>query len=174
MSGDVALRLSDEERWEASRLLDAAVADGRISWAEHAERGEQVWAARTKGELGPPLSDLGPVRPARPSQQVMAQFSKIIRTPEASREVHARAVFGAVILDLSSMLPGEQIRVTADSFCGKVAVYVPDDAEVVDEGTAVLGNRKIYGSGRGGPVVRIDGRVTMGNLKVFRGGARVW
>jgi hypothetical protein len=170
MSGDLALRLSDEERWEATRVLDAAVADGRITWEEHAERSAIVLAARTKGELRPQLVDLGPATRSEPSQRVVATVSKIIRTPEATREVHARATFGAVILDLTGMRRGEQIKITAEAFCGKIAIYVPEDAVVVDDGTAVMGKRKIFGSsqGTGGPVVRIGGRVTMGNLKVFR------
>ncbi|MET0237428.1 MAG: DUF1707 domain-containing protein [Kibdelosporangium sp.] len=176
MSGDLALRLSDEERWEAAQVLDAAVADGRITWEEHAERTAIVLAARTRAELRPQLADLGPVARAEPSQRVVATVSKIIRTPENTREVHARATFGAVILDLTGMRRGEQIKIVADSFCGKIAVYVPDDAVVIDDGTAVLGKRKIFGSspGTGGPVVRIGGRVTMGNLKVFRDDIPHW
>jgi hypothetical protein len=176
MSGDLALRLSDDERWEATCMLDAAVADGRITWEEHAERCERVLVARTRGELAPQLADLGPGKAAMESQQVLATFSKIIRTPEGIREVHAKAMFGAVILDLSAMRPGEQMRVVADSFCGKIALYVPDDAVVIDDGVAVLGKRKVFGTsqGRGGPVVRIGGKVTMGNIKVFRGDASVW
>ncbi|MFD1045695.1 DUF1707 domain-containing protein, partial [Kibdelosporangium lantanae] len=44
MLNDQELRLSDDERWAATRVLDNAVADGRITWQEHAERSEQVWA----------------------------------------------------------------------------------------------------------------------------------
>jgi hypothetical protein len=170
MSGELALRLSDEERWEATRVLDAAVADGRITWEEHAERSAVVLAARTRGELRPQLADLGPVRPVEVAQPVVATLSKIIRTPEATHEVRAKARFGAVVLDLTGMRPGEQIHVTADAFCGKIAVHVPHDAVVIDDGTAVLGNRKIFGSSQGqaGPVIRIGGQVTLGNLKVFR------
>lgn len=176
MAGDVAIRLSDEERWEATRVLDAAVADGRITWEEHAERSAIVLAARTRGQLWPQLADLGPAVRSEPSQRVVATVSKIIRTPEASREVYARATFGAVILDLTGMRRGEQIKIVADSFCGKIAVYVPQDAVVIDDGTAVLGKRKIFGSSQGmsGPVVRISGRVTMGNLKVFRDEPHHW
>jgi uncharacterized protein DUF1707 len=177
MSSDLAMRLSDDERWEATRVLDAAVADGRITWQEHAERSERVWSARTKGELEPTLIDLGPANVARePSQEVAATFSKIIRTPEGTREVHANALFGAVILDLTAMRPGEQIRVIADSFCGKIALYVPGDAMVIDDGTVTLGKRKVFGTseGRGGPVVRIGGKVTLGNIKVFRSATGAW
>ncbi|TCO53429.1 DUF1707 SHOCT-like domain-containing protein [Actinocrispum wychmicini] len=177
MSSDTAMRLSDDERWEATRVLDAAVADGRITWEEHAERSELVWSARTKGELDPVLRDLGPAKGAtEPSQDVVATFSKIISTPENTREVHANATFGAVILNLSAMRPGEQISVIADSFCGKIALYVPTDAVVIDDGTVALGKRKVFGTseGRGGPVVRIGGKITMGNIKVFRSAGPAW
>lgn len=177
MSSATAMRLSDDQRWEATRVLDAAVADGRISWEEHAERSERVWSARTRGELDPVLGDLGPANHAtEASQEVSATFSKIIRTPEGTREVHANATFGAVILDLTAMRPGEQISVIADSFCGKIAMYVPADAVVIDDGTVALGKRKVFGTseGRGGPVVRIGGKITMGNIKVFRSGMASW
>nr|WP_052477862.1 DUF1707 domain-containing protein [Kibdelosporangium sp. MJ126-NF4]CEL14539.1 hypothetical protein [Kibdelosporangium sp. MJ126-NF4]CTQ88904.1 hypothetical protein [Kibdelosporangium sp. MJ126-NF4] len=177
MSGDVAIRLSDEDRMEAIRVLDAAVGDGRITWDEHTERTELVWQAKTRADLGPQLADLGPAAAqAEPAQRVVATISKVIRTPEATREVRARATFGAVVLNLAGMRQGEQIRVIADAFCGKVAVHVPDDAIVIDEGTAVMGKRSIFGiaEGHGGPVVRISGRVTMGNIKVFRGEAHYW
>ena len=36
MADDVALRLSDDERWAAARVLDAAVADGRLRFAGEA------------------------------------------------------------------------------------------------------------------------------------------
>ncbi|CAM3890063.1 DUF1707 domain-containing protein [Kibdelosporangium persicum] len=177
MSGDLVIRLSDAERMEAVRVLDTAVGDGRITWDEHLERTERVWAARTRADLAPQLADLGPVvAQGEPAQRVVATVSKVIRTPEAAREVRARATFGAVVLNLSGMRPGEQVRVVADAFCGKIVVSVPQNAVVIDEGTAVMGKRGIFGAatGQGGPVVRISGRVTMGNIKVFRGEDRHW
>jgi hypothetical protein len=177
MSSDLAMRLSDDERWEATRVLDAAVADGRITWQEHAERSEQVWSARTKGELEPTLMDLGVANLAtEPAKEVFAAFSKIIRTSEGTREVRANAFFGAVVLDLSAMKPGEQVHVVADSFCGKIELRVPVDAVVVDDGQVAFGKRKVFGTseGRGGPVVRIGGKVTLGNIKVFRRGFGTW
>ncbi|MEV4319971.1 DUF1707 domain-containing protein [Actinocrispum sp. NPDC049592] len=171
MSGDLAMRLSDDERWEATRVLDAAVADGRITWEEHAERSNRVWAARTRGELEPQLNDLGVTAAAPPALEVEASFSKIIRTAEGVREVHIRSFFGAVILDLTGMQAGEQVHVVAEAFCGKVQINVPHDAVVIDDGTVALGKRKVFGSTehRGGPLVRISGNITMGNIKVFRG-----
>lgn len=179
MLNDQALRLSDDERWAATKVLDTAVADGRITWQEHAERSEQVWAARTRGELDPIIADLGGTAETPrtgPVQDVSATFSKIIRSPEGNREVHAKSTFGAVVLDLSALKRGEQMTITADSFCGKIALYVPEDAVVIDDGTVTLGKRKVFGTaeGSGGPVVRIVGNVTLGNIKVFRNGLGQW
>src|ERR1043165_7219930 len=113
MSGNLVIRLSDEERMDAIRVLDTAVGDGRITWDEHTERTELVWAAKTRGDLAPHLADLGPVATqTAPVQHVVATISKVIRAPEATREVRAKATFGAVVLNLAAMRPGEQIQVT--------------------------------------------------------------
>jgi hypothetical protein len=169
------VRLSDDERALAARRLDEAVATGRITWLEHTERSTRVWEARVHGDLAPLLADLGTVDavPARsaPARRVSAVASKIVRTAESCREIEASAVFGAVVLDLSAMGPGEQILIKASSVCGKVMIRVADDATVLDEGTAVLGKRTILGApdAPGGPIVRITGRSVCGHLKVYRG-----
>ncbi len=68
------LRLSDAERDEAARLLGEHYAAGRLTPAEHDERTEQAYAARTRGELPPLFADLPggspwkpPPRPSAPS-----------------------------------------------------------------------------------------------------------
>jgi hypothetical protein len=62
------LRIGDAEREQAATALGEHFAQGRLSLDEHAERLDQVWAARTRGELEPVFRDLpggrGPVRPA--------------------------------------------------------------------------------------------------------------
>lgn len=171
-SDDLALRITDEERARAAGLLDAAVADGRLTWTEHSERTGLVWAARTRGDLGPHLADLGEIpRPDSPTRHVLAVASKVSRALEPGQVVVARALFGAVILDFSLLQPGEQVEVEASSFCGKVIIYVPENATVIDHGTVVLGKRTVVGAppGPGGPVVRLSGRSTLGHLRVHRG-----
>lgn len=166
------VRLSDDERAMAARRLDEAVATGRITWLEHTERIARVWEARVHGELVPLLADLGEAaRPVAPAQRVSAVASKIVRSAGSCREIEASAVFGAVVLDLSTMGAGEQIRITASSVCGKVMIRVAENATVIDEGTAILGKRTILGapSSSDGPVVRITGRSVCGHLKVYRG-----
>ncbi|MFL6142653.1 MAG: DUF1707 domain-containing protein [Labedaea sp.] len=168
-SDGLTLRVSDAERAGAAGVLDAAVADGRLTWAEHGERSELVWAARTRAELVPPLADLGPATPAQPTQHVLARFSKVVRAVSpTTQHVSARAVFGAIVFDLSAMRPGQVLTIEASSFCGKVLLLVPPDATVLDQGEVLLGKRAMLRSAPvpGGPVVRLTGRSTLGNLKV--------
>ncbi|KQW47703.1 hypothetical protein ASC77_14840 [Nocardioides sp. Root1257] len=60
---DEQLRIGDAERELAATALGEHFAQGRITADEHAERLEQVWAARTRAELQPVFRDLpGPAR----------------------------------------------------------------------------------------------------------------
>jgi hypothetical protein len=165
-----AVRLSDEEREQAVARLNEAVADGKLTWPEHAERVELAWTVRTRGELDPLLADLGAIARRGTSQRVVATASKIVRKPETGRRIEAKSRFGAVFLDLTDAPPGEELLVEASSFCGKVVLTVAEDATVIDEGDAVLGKRKVLASApesAGGPLIRITGRSTMGHLKVY-------
>lgn len=180
-----ALRLSDHDRERAVARLNEAVAEGRLTWTEHAERVERAWAARTADDLAPCLADLGtdlraglgvpePYR-AGSGAPVVAVLSKIVRRPELDRPIVARSLFGAVFLNLSDAKPGTEVYVEASSFCGKVVLTVGADATVIDEGLAVLAKRKIYASGSpGGPVIRITGKSTLGHLKVLAAGQHPW
>ena len=53
-----ALRAADTDRDYATRLIDQARLDGRLSGDEHEERFAGARAARTLGELAPLVSDL--------------------------------------------------------------------------------------------------------------------
>jgi hypothetical protein len=60
------LRIGDAEREEAARELGEHFALGRITADEHAERLEQIWAARTAADLAPVFGDLPRPRPEQP------------------------------------------------------------------------------------------------------------
>lgn len=61
------LRIGDAERECAAADLGEHFAQGRLSVDEHAERLEQVWAARTQADLAPVFRDLpGGAYGARP------------------------------------------------------------------------------------------------------------
>ncbi len=65
---DQELRIGDAERDQAATELGEHYAQGRITTDEHRERLDQIWAARTRRELGPVFADLpGRVFPTRAS-----------------------------------------------------------------------------------------------------------
>lgn len=55
---DQSIRLSDAEREAAAADLGEHFAQGRLTADEHAERLEQVWGAKTRGEIAPIFRDL--------------------------------------------------------------------------------------------------------------------
>ena len=63
---DEHLRMSDAERERAAAELGEHYAQGRLTVEEHSERLDRIWAARTRGELGPIFADL-PGRGAGPT-----------------------------------------------------------------------------------------------------------
>lgn len=171
-------------------ILGEALASGRLTSEEHAERLEAVYAARTYGELEPITRDLPwertgnvvlPDSTAR--QEVTATLSKVHRGGRwvPGRHTQLRAHFGALIVDMSdAVLPGREITVAADALCGKLVVRVPANARIIDEGGAVLGKWAVWGRTRpkdeahapeDGPLIRIVGRARLGKVTIVRAGA---
>lgn len=83
------LRIGDADREAAARELGEHFALGRISVDEHAERLEQIWAARTAADLAPAFRDLPrpqaastrPERPDRPGRLPQPWHSSWPRVP---------------------------------------------------------------------------------------------
>src|SRR5438552_550290 len=52
------MRMSDADRDRAASVLSAALAEGRLTAEEHAERLDAIYASRTHAEIVPLVSDL--------------------------------------------------------------------------------------------------------------------
>jgi hypothetical protein len=184
-SHDVAqleLRASDADRDRAAAMLGNALAAGRLTTTEHAERLDAVYAAKTLGELAPLTRDL-PAEDATDTgvaavdrAEIAARFSKVIRSGRwvAGRHTRLTAHFGALIVNLAdAVLPGREITVEVDAFCGKLIVTVPAGAHVIDEGGALFAKRAVYGRQEGGdadgPVIRLVGDARFSKVAVHRG-----
>lgn len=171
-------------------ILGEALAVGRLTSEEHAERLEAVYAARTYGELAPITRDLPKERTgtvvlpdSTARQEVTATLSKVHRGGRwvPGRHTELRALFGALIVDMSdAVLPGREITVSVNSFCGKLVLRVPANARIIDEGGAVLGKWAVWGRSRDkdaarqpedGPLIRIVGRAKLGKVTIVRAGA---
>src|SRR5258708_27486538 len=106
------MRASDADRDRVAEVLREAFAEGRLDAAEHTERIDAAYSAKTLGELAPLLADLplrhtGPTDVASastspapvdygPGTKVMAVFGEAKRTGRwgVAAETTAAAVFG--------------------------------------------------------------------------------
>jgi hypothetical protein len=177
------LRASDADRDRAAGALASALAAGRLTSAEHAERLDAAYAAKTLGDLVPLTRDLpaedaagpGVVSPADRAR-VAARFSKVIRSGRwvAGRHTRLTAHFGALVVNLTdAVLPGREITLEVDAFCGKLIVIVPEGAQVIDEGGALFAKRAVFGrkgsDDPDGPVIRLVGDARFSKVAVHRG-----
>jgi hypothetical protein len=176
------LRASDADRDRTAAVLGNALAVGRLTSTEHAERLDAAYAATTLGDLAPLTRDL----PAEDAQgagvapadraEVAARFSKVIRSGRwvAGRRTRLTARFGALIVNLKdAVLPGREITLEVNAFCSKLIVIVPPGAHVIDEGGALFAKRAVYGhedpGTPDGPVIRLTGDARFAKVAVHRG-----
>jgi hypothetical protein len=175
---DPELRASDADRDRVAAILSEALATGRLTSVEHADRLDLAYNAKTVGELVPLTRDLPDVSasgvPSTIEKQVInSTFSKIVRKGRwvASRHLTLSAGFGALIIDLSdAVLPGREITLETRARFSKVIVRVPADAHVIDEGSSIFGKRNVNAGDRGdGPLIRLTGSSAFSKVIVTRG-----
>ncbi|MEV4802533.1 DUF1707 domain-containing protein [Nonomuraea sp. NPDC049421] len=179
MTQDPQLRASDEDRDRVAAVLSEALATGRLTSVEHADRLDVAYNAKTVGDLVPLTRDLPDVTasaaPVAIERQVISStFSKIVRKGRwvASRHLKLRAGFGALVIDLSdAVLPGREITIETSASFSKVIVRVPADARVIDEGGSVFGKRDVSTAGGSGdgPLIRLTGSSAFSKVIVTRG-----
>ena len=181
------LRASDADRERAADVLNAALAEGRLSVAEHADRLDAIYEAKTHAEIAPLLDDLpartaaqSPARQAdlapttRRRQLIVAIFGGASRKGQWNVEPRMAAVtvFGGATLDFREVqLPQREIALHATSVFGGVDVVVPPEMRVIDSGIALFGGRDTdLGSAESGnpdaPVLRLTGFTLFGGLSV--------
>ncbi|MEV6052344.1 DUF1707 domain-containing protein [Streptomyces sp. NPDC052107] len=185
------LRASDADRDRIAEILREALAEGRLTAEEHAERIEGVLAAKTVGELDVFIRDLPAAhqRPATPAYtpvpprptpgaipheadaNVVAVLSSAVRRGRwrAGRRIHAFSVFGSVEIDLSeAIFEYQQVVIKAVSVFGDVQIRVPENVSLRGTGGGVLGNFEVDtldSVESDAPVVYVEGWAVLGNIE---------
>lgn len=182
-----AVRPSDADREVAEARLKTAVADGRLTLEEFADRMGFALSAESSDELSRVTSDLPAVRdekaPAasapgrtrsRTTQRwlvaVMGGFSTARRWRPA-RTTNAVAVMGGGEVDLrTAEIEGDEITINAIAVMGGIEVIVPRGVDVEMGGFAFMGGRECTVDEsslvEGAPLVRVNGYALMGGIEV--------
>jgi len=193
-----ALRASDQDRDRVADVLRSAAADGRLTLAELDERLDQLYQAKTYGELEPvvgdlpdavdleKLADLAPAKRAQRgdgvpvggtpgSRSVRAIFGGVQRRGQwvVPKRFAVKVVFGGADLDLrKASLESAEVVINAKAIFGGVQIVVPPDIAVVIDGMGIFGgfagNAEDHQPPPGAPVLRVTGKAVFGGVVVQR------
>lgn len=184
------LRASDAERDAVVARLNAAVGEGRLTLEEFSERVEQVYLAKTRRELEPPVADLPPPpgtpqddRPA--AVEVSAEDADEPKTQwhvapiggmkqrgrwRMARRTVAISMIGGTSLDLGhAELAAHEVTLTKFSLLGGVNLRVPPGVRVEVSGFSLRGAHDVDREEQpepGAPTVRVRAYSLLGGVTV--------
>ncbi|MEU1473424.1 DUF1707 domain-containing protein [Streptomyces sp. NPDC005761] len=180
------IRASDADRDRIADILREAMAEGRLTADEHAERVDAVYRAKTVGELEPLVRDLpapgGVPRaaasydrasevPTGPADNLVAIFSSATRKGRwrVGGRTNAFSLFGSVEIDLTEALFGQRLTViNATSIFGSVDIRVPENISLRGNGTGVFGSFEVAtleSADPEAPVVAVNGYSVFGSVE---------
>jgi hypothetical protein len=181
------LRASDADRDRAATVINAAMAEGRLTPDEHSERLDAIYAAKTHADIVPILDDLpahaNAAAPARATAAPTGHPDRIIAILSgASRKGSWQA---QPVIDLVTIMGGAEIDfreavlpdgdVTIRLFCimGGLEITVPPEMHVIGSGVNIMAGMDVTGDTAdslqsGAPALRITGFCMMGGVTVKR------
>ncbi|MFI1385079.1 DUF1707 domain-containing protein [Embleya sp. NPDC020886] len=179
------LRASDADRDRYVNVLRDALAEGRLTADEHAERVDAALAAKTLRQLEPLIADLpapGPIGyepaaanavPPRPARSNMFAFwSSSTRKGRwrAGSKLNAVAVMGGVEIDLTDAVFDEpELVINVFTIWGGIDIRIPEGVTVRDHGFGFMGGFDVheqYTDDPRAPVVVVKGMAIMGGVTV--------
>lgn len=186
------LRASDADRDRVVDVLRESLMAGRLDQDEHSERLEQVFKARTIGELEPITHDLPeasmiagptpanlpasriPIEPAanrdESQESMVAIFGGGERKGRWRVKLRTRvvAIFGGYDLDMTdAVFEGREVEVSVFTMFGGVHIKVPDGVEVRNHGSGIFGGYGVAGSKSpdpNAPVLVVKGLAIFGGV----------
>jgi hypothetical protein len=181
-------RASDADRDAVAEILREAAGDGRLNLDELHARLEQVYAAKTYGELAPITHDLpGRAGATAPTPRVveppsgeptsgtgiaiMSGFER--KGPwQVPDRFTAFAFWGGIELDMGdATFPHGEATINAVAIMAGISIVVPDDANVQINGMGFMGGFDHHAAGGGsanGPRIVVNGLALMAGVEVKR------
>jgi hypothetical protein len=189
------LRASDTDRERVVKVLGDALADGRLTVEEHAERLDAVYVAKTMGELEPITYDLAVSPQGHPqhARQVHSDNAPVVDPTGANssvdhmvaifggverkgrwrvrRKSRAIAIFGGADLDLTdATFDAPVVEIEIFTMLGGIDVTVPEGVVVRNECGSILGGVSATGGDTppapGAPVVVLKGLTILGGADI--------
>ncbi|MEV6005222.1 DUF1707 domain-containing protein [Streptomyces sp. NPDC051976] len=188
-TAEADLRASDADRDRISDILREALAEGRLDAAEHSERLDRVYAAKTLGELEPLVRDLPVGRP--PGVTVPAPAPRgyaadltgenpnlvgILGGAErkgrwrVGSRITAVAIMGGVEIDLTeATFTAPELVIHCTAIMGGVSIRLPENVTLRGGGVVgIMGGSDVKAfeaPDSGAPVVRVDGLAFWGGVE---------
>jgi hypothetical protein len=182
------LRASDADRDRVADILRDALAEGRLDAAEHSERLDRVYAAKTLGDLEPLVRDLPAGAAARqqpaPAPRAYAadgggenpNLVGILGGAErkgrwrVGHKITAVAILGGVEIDLTeATFTSPELIIHCTAIMGGVSIKLPENVTLRGGGVVgIMGGSDIKAfeaSDPGAPVVRVDGFAFWGGVE---------
>lgn len=185
-STEADVRASDADRDRVADILREALAEGRLDADEHSERLDEVYAAKTMGQLEPLVRDLPQTggRPAPesavvtdrapaadgPADHAVAIFGGAIRKGRwrVPRKINAFACFGGVDIDLTkAVFEHREIVINCFAIFGGVDIKLPENVTLRGRGTGIFGGFDVPpfdSPDQGAPVVVVKGAAIFGGI----------
>ncbi len=184
------LRASDADRDRVADILREALAEGRLDSAEHSERLDRLYAAKTLGQLEPLVRDLpagrpggapGPAPRARISDGTGENPNLVGILGGAERKGHWRvghkinavAIMGGVEIDLTeATFTAPELVIHCTAIMGGISIKLPENVTLRGGGVVgIMGGSDVHAfesPDPGAPTVRVDGIAFWGGVEAKR------
>ncbi|MEV2279024.1 DUF1707 domain-containing protein [Nocardiopsis sp. NPDC049922] len=183
------IRASDSDRDRVAERLRDALAEGRLSPTELEDRLDDLYRAKTVGELAPIVADLPTSEPTqRPllgseardlaeqskgSENLVAVFGGCERRGRwlVEPRTNVSVLCGGAELDLrEAVLSQNEVTIQLAVILGGVDIIVPHGVRVINNTSAILGGADVHGTDQvtepNAPVVRLTGTCMLGGITV--------
>ncbi|WP_432929585.1 DUF1707 SHOCT-like domain-containing protein [Microbispora sp. CA-135349] len=184
------LRASDSNRDQVAAMLGEALSTGQLSHEEYSERLDNLYQAKTVGELEVLTHDLqverhGPAAsPASHAPSAISYASSASTEPDniiavfggadrkgrwrVRRQTKALAVFGGVRFDLTEAeFEAKEVEITVNAVFGGAEIILPEGVEVRCQGVGIFGGFDVNNSPNvdpSAPVIVIKGLALFGGV----------
>ncbi|WP_106582087.1 DUF1707 SHOCT-like domain-containing protein [Murinocardiopsis flavida] len=188
------MRASDADRDRVTERLREALAEGRLSPDEYAERIDSVLRAKTIGELAPITHDLPLNAPGRHNDEsvgltVSTEEARRLASESQGREnivaifggaerggrwlveprTNASVLFGSISLDFrEAVLTQREVILQCAVIFGGLDIVVPHGVRVINDTTGILGGTNLSGTDSNvdpnAPTIRLSGTVLFGGI----------